>query len=199
MALFVPWFPVVGSGYTLEFDSAGTTTKLTIYSDAAFATPVTNPITSAALADGSYGFSAVYIKPAASPLKMVLKTAAGVSVATVDNIAIPIDLTTADQTITGGALITSLDLGTKSSGTLTPDPGARPIQRYINGGAHTLAPGGSYGHYILDITNNSSAGAITTSGWTKVVGAFVTTNTYKFRCFCSISELGSLLSIQAMQ
>ncbi len=66
MALFVPWFPVIGAGYTLEFDQATTTNKITIYSDAAFATPVSNPVTSAALPDGSYGFAAVFIKPGTS-------------------------------------------------------------------------------------------------------------------------------------
>lgn len=182
------------AGGLMYIYAAGTTTPVTTYQDSVFATPTASPV----VADASGIFAPTYIKPAASPYKLVFKTSASVTVLTVDNIAVPTDLTTADQPVTGGALITSLDLGTKSTGTLTPDPGARPIQRYINGGAHTLAPGSSYGHYILDITNNGSAGAVTTSGWTKVVGAFDTTNAHKFRCFCSVSELGSLLSIQNM-
>jgi hypothetical protein len=67
---------------------------------------------------------------------------------------------------------------------------------YTNNGAHTLAPGANTGSIILDITNGASAGAITTSGWTKVVGAFDTVNAHKFRCFCSIGAGGSLLTIQ---
>lgn len=105
-----------------------------------------------------------------------------------------------DQSLTGGARVTSKSLGTVSSGTLTPDPGDRPLQHYTNGGAHTLAPGSNTGSYLLDITNNSSAGAITTSGWTKVSGdAFTTTNGHKFRCHCSVGNGGSLLIIQALQ
>ena len=106
----------------------------------------------------------------------------------------------ADQVITGGARITSLSLGTITTGTVTPDPGDRPMQHYTNGGAHTLAPGSNAGFYTLDITNNGSAGAITTSGWTKVAGSvFTTTNGHKFRCSCSVGDGGSLLSIQALQ
>lgn len=101
--------------------------------------------------------------------------------------------------ITGGASITSKSLGTQSSGTLTLDMGDRPMQHYTNGGAHTLAPGSVNGMIYLDITNNGSAGAITTSGWTKVVGTFTTTSGHKFRCSCSVGNAGSLLTIQAMQ
>lgn len=105
-----------------------------------------------------------------------------------------------DQALTGGARVTSKDLGTVTSGTLTPDPGDRPMQHYTNNGAHTLAPGTNAGSYLLDITNAASAGAITTSGWTKVVGAaFTTTNGHKFRCACSVGNGGSLLIVQALQ
>ncbi len=105
----------------------------------------------------------------------------------------------ANQVVTGGARVTSNAVGTVSSGTETLDPGTRPLWDYTNGGAHTLAPGTNKGTIVLDITNNGSAGAITTSGWTKVVGAFDTTNGHVFRCFCSIGAGGSLLAIQAMQ
>lgn len=105
-----------------------------------------------------------------------------------------------DQTLTGGARVTSKSLGTITSGTVTPDPGDRPLQHYTNNGAHTLAPGSNTGSYLLDITNAASAGAITTSGWTKKVGdAFTTTNGHKFRCSCSVGDAGSLLVVQAMQ
>lgn len=109
-------------------------------------------------------------------------------------------LGTEGQTMAGGARITVKDLGTVASGTLTPDPGGRPHQKYSNNGAHTLAPGTNQGSYWLDITNAAAAGAITTSGWTKVVGsAFTTTNTQKFACVAHISDIGSLLIVQAMQ
>lgn len=109
-------------------------------------------------------------------------------------------LDVADQVITGGARVTSLSDGTKSSGTYTPDPGDRPMIHITNGGAFTLAPGSNTGAYLLDITNNGSAGTITTSGWTKVAGdSFTTTDTDAFRCHCSIGDAGSLLVVQALQ
>ena len=108
-------------------------------------------------------------------------------------------LAATDQVITGGSRVTPLALGTITTGTVTLDPGDCPLQSYTNGGAHTLAPGSNTGYIFLDITNNGSAGAITTAGWTKVVGSFATTNGYKYRCGCSISTAGSLLTIQAMQ
>lgn len=117
----------------------------------------------------------------------------------------PFDANTAfldvpNQVVTGGAEITSLDLGTISSGTGTLDLGDCPMQHYVNGGAHTLAPGSVPGMILLDIVNNGSAGAITTSGWTKVTGdTLSTTNGHVFRCHCSLTGGYSLLSIQAMQ
>jgi hypothetical protein len=106
----------------------------------------------------------------------------------------------------------SIAYGTKSTGTFTPNfESAGGIemryQNYTNGGAHTLAPPQTFegpvttnGSMILDITNNASAGAITTSGWTKVSGdAFTTTNGEKFRCYVSINTAGSLLDVRAMQ
>jgi hypothetical protein len=104
-----------------------------------------------------------------------------------------------DQALAGGAIVTSKSLGTQSSGTLTLDMGARPLQHYTNGGAHTLAPGTNNGACMVDITNNASAGAITTSGWTKVSGSFDTTNAHKFRCHCSVGNAGSLLVVQGLQ
>lgn len=109
-------------------------------------------------------------------------------------------LDTEDQALTGGVVVTSKDLGTISSGTVTPDPGDRPQQHYTNDGAHTLAPASNHGSLLLDITNGASAGAITTSGFTRVTGdAFTTTSGEKFRCHLSIGEAGSLLTVQAMQ
>lgn len=105
-----------------------------------------------------------------------------------------------DQTLTGGARVTSKSLGTITTGTVTPDPGDRALQHYTNNGAHTLAPGSNRGSYLLDIVNGASAGAITVSGWTKVSGDdFTTTNGNKFRCHCSVGEQGSLLVVQALQ
>ena len=106
-----------------------------------------------------------------------------------------------DQVVTGGGRVTSKDLGTPTNGsTVTLDPGDRPLQHLTNNVAgFTLAPGSNTGSILIDITNGASAGTITTSGFTKVVGAFNTTSGNKFRCHASIGNSGSLLSIQALQ
>lgn len=102
--------------------------------------------------------------------------------------------------VTAGFTATSYSAGTKSSGTFTPDPTLGNMQHATNGGAHTLAPPGSTCTMVIDYTNNGSAGALTTSGFTKVSGdTYATTDTYKFRLFISVGNAGSHLSIQAMQ
>lgn len=105
-----------------------------------------------------------------------------------------------DQIITGGARVASKDLGTITTGTLTLDAGDRPLQHYVNNGAHTLAPSVEGGSFMVDITNGASAGAITLSGWTKVTGdTFTVTSGHKFRVHCSTGMAGTLLVVQAMQ
>lgn len=104
-----------------------------------------------------------------------------------------------DDLSTAGFISTSVSSGTKSSGTYTFDPTAGSVQHITNGGAFTLAPTTSHGSWLLDITNNASAGAITTSGWTKVDGdPLTTTNTNAFRCYMSVGNAGSHLNIKRM-
>lgn len=104
------------------------------------------------------------------------------------------------QVVTGGASVNPKDLGTVSTGTLILNPGERPMQNYVNNGAHTLAPGAVNGSLLLDVTNGAAAGAITVSGWTKVAGdTFTVVAGAKFRLHCSIGAAGSLLVIQALQ
>lgn len=99
--------------------------------------------------------------------------------------------------LTGGVTCTSLDQGTKSSGTFTPAMFTGQVQHCVNGGAFTLAPPTGHGTMNLDITNNASAGAITTSGFTVVDGdPFDTTNTHAFRCYITVGNLGSHLSVK---
>jgi hypothetical protein len=106
--------------------------------------------------------------------------------------------------LTVGYTATAANAGTKSSGTFTPDPASGNLQRYTNGGAHTLAPpsvgSGDSAQIAIKVTNNSSAGAITTSGFTKKIGdAFTTTNGHKFLCVASIIDGDSLLTVTALQ
>jgi hypothetical protein len=110
-------------------------------------------------------------------------------------------LATENQTLAGGAAVTVKNLGTVTSGTLTLDMGDRPLQKCVNGGAFTLAPGAVKGSCLLTITNNSSAGTVTTSGWTQVAGdSFDTTDAHKFLCHCVVDDDGdAVLIVQAYQ
>lgn len=104
---------------------------------------------------------------------------------------------TADD-LTAGFTSTSKDQGTKSSGTFTPVFATGTVQHCVNGGAFTLGVPTGNGTMTLDITNNASAGAITTSSWTLVTGdAFTTTNTDTFRCYISVGDVGSHLQVVA--
>jgi len=77
-------------------------------------------------------------------------------------------------TITVGYAQTVYDAGTKSSGTYTPDEANGGMQKFVNGGAHTLAPPSNSTSLHLQQTNNASAGVITTSGFTIVTGDALT-------------------------
>lgn len=97
-----------------------------------------------------------------------------------------------------------VDLGTKSSGTLTPDVGDGAYQKYVNGGAHTLAlpdlRDGDAATLILQVTNNGSAGTITTSAYTKVTGDPLTlTNGHDFFLFVTVIGAFSNLHVVALQ
>lgn len=111
-------------------------------------------------------------------------------------------LNVTNQALSGGVVVTPKDLGTISSGTVTPNPGDSPMQYYTNNGAHTLAPSSNNGYYIIDIRNGASAGAITVSGWSYVIGSFITTPTKLARCTASILNAGvgpvSVLTIQQL-
>jgi hypothetical protein len=76
----------------------------------------------------------------------------------------------ATANLTAGFTATAFDAGTKTTGTFTLDPTEGNIQRCVNGGAFTLAPPASDCSMVLKVTNNASAGTITTSGFTMVSG-----------------------------
>jgi hypothetical protein len=106
--------------------------------------------------------------------------------------------------LTAGFSATQYSLGTITSGTVTPAFANGNEQKYTNNGAHTLAPAtltaGRATSITVEITNGASAGAITTSGFTKVTGdAFNTTNGHEFKCFIHIGDAGSLLNVVALQ
>ncbi len=81
--------------------------------------------------------------------------------------------------LAGGFTATTVNDGTKTTGTYTPSPTGGNFRKIVNGGAFTLAAPSVAGDYTMhiQITNNASAGAITLSGFTKTAGdAFTTVN-----------------------
>lgn len=114
---------------------------------------------------------------------------------------------TADQ-LTAGYTEALDDDGTQSSGTYTPDADTGNTKAIVNGGAFTLAPpsaaSGEAIHMTLLVTNNASAGAITTSGFTLVNGdSFTTANGDDFLCSITVIKKGgttfSELIVRALQ
>lgn len=106
------------------------------------------------------------------------------------------------DTLTAGFLSDSYSGGTVATGTYTPAPatGQENFQHIVNGGAFTLAPPASPCSVVLEITNNASAGVITTSGYTQVDGdSFTTTNGHDFMCFITKTANFSYLSVKALQ
>ena len=108
-------------------------------------------------------------------------------------------LNIADQTITGGANVTSQS---QSTGSITVDCGTRPLQYITNGGAFTITAPANDGSCILLVTNNSSAGAITFSSF--LVGSntgdsLTTTNTNKFMIWIGRVNGSATYSIKALQ
>lgn len=108
----------------------------------------------------------------------------------------------ADDALTGGYTTTAVNDGTKSSGTYTPTPAGGNMKRASNAGAFTLAAPSAAGDYsiIIQITNATGAGVITTSGFNRVTGdPFTTTVGDDF--FVSIIKCNGFVSavVQALQ
>lgn len=102
--------------------------------------------------------------------------------------------------LTAGYAATPYSAGTQTSGTFTPDESNGNLQYAVNGGAHTLAPPSNSGTLIIQYTNNVSAGAITTSGFTTVTGdSFDTTDGNDFLAYITKNNGFSHLHITALQ
>ncbi len=105
-----------------------------------------------------------------------------------------------DIWVAGGVKKFVFDAGTKSSGTYTPAAGDGQFQKFVNGGAFTLAPPADDCSLTLQGTNNASAGAITTSGFTKVIGdTLTTTNGDDFLFQITVVNGFSHLDVKALQ
>ncbi len=104
------------------------------------------------------------------------------------------------DTLTVGFNATEHDAGTQTTGTFTPDPADGNFQKAVNGGAHTLAPPGSTCSICIQYTNNASAGAITTSGFTQTTGDTIsTTDGDDFLFFVTRNNSFSHLHVVALQ
>jgi hypothetical protein len=133
----------------------------------------------------------------ASAMRTTLGLAIGTDVQAFDADTLKAD--TAD-TLTAGFDATDFSAGTKSSGTYTPAASDGNFQLATNGGAHTLAPPSTSCCIVILYTNNASAGAITTSGFTLKDGdAFTTTNGHKFVCTIVKISTSSTLTVKALQ
>lgn len=123
--LFTPRFQTVDangapySGAKLAFYQSGTTTPITVYQDAAKATPHTNPV----VADTSGTFAEIFVDT--DPYKVVLTTSSGTLIETID--AIPLlagasivgsDLT-ALEALSGTGLATRTAANTWTTRTIT--------------------------------------------------------------------------------
>ena len=105
-----------------------------------------------------------------------------------------------DDILTGGFAGTDDNDGTQSSGTYTPIYTGGNYKEIVNGGAFTFAPMANTSTLVVQITNNGSAGAITTSGWTIVTGdAFSTVNGDDFMCYLTVNNAFSHLHVVALQ
>ena len=139
----------------------------------------------------------------ASDARTALGLAIGTNVQAHDADTLKAD--TADE-LTAGYSGATTDAGTKSSGTFTPSPDTSGggMLHFVNGGAHTLAPPAKNCTMVLLMKNNSSAGTVTTSGFTLVDGdTLATTNNHEFFLYITRYNDGSTtfssLTVKALQ
>lgn len=92
------------------------------------------------------------------------------------------------------------DNGTQTTGTLTCDPEEGNLQKAVNGGAFTLGVPAENCSLVLQVTNNASAGAVTTSSFTKKSGDTITTaNGDDFLFYITVVGSFSHLAVTALQ
>lgn len=92
------------------------------------------------------------------------------------------------------------DNGTQTGGTLTPDPEEGNFQKLVNGGAFTLEPPTENTNMVLQMTNDASAGAVTTSGFTKTSGdSIATTNGYDYFLHITVVNGFSRVFVEGLQ
>jgi len=105
-----------------------------------------------------------------------------------------------DDTLTAGFSSTAVADGTKSSGTYTPATAGGNYKTIVGGGAFTLAPQTTVSSIVIQLTNNASAGSITTSGWDIVTGDTISTvNGADFMLYLTVVGAFQHLHVAALQ
>jgi len=95
---------------------------------------------------------------------------------------------------------TVYDLGTNASGTETLDADNGNFQKGVNNGAHTVAPQSQLSTIVVQYTNDSSAGSLTTSGYDIVTGdSLTTTNGHDFFLYSTVNGAFQHLHVVALQ
>tara|TARA_R110000803_G_scaffold6465_2_gene20997 strand:- start:1594 stop:2586 length:993 start_codon:yes stop_codon:yes gene_type:complete len=105
-----------------------------------------------------------------------------------------------DDVLTAGFSATAADDGTKSSGTYIPATSGGNYKQIVGGGGFILAPQTTVSSIVIQLTNNASAGTITTSGFDKVSGdALTTTNGNDFMLYLCVIGGFQHLHVVALQ
>jgi hypothetical protein len=90
--------------------------------------------------------------------------------------------------LSAGFWITAANDGSQAGLTYTPNPATSNIRRITNNGAFTLAGPTAAGDYtmVIQVSNATGAGAVSTTGWNSVSGdAFTTTAAHRFMLYIS--------------
>lgn len=106
-----------------------------------------------------------------------------------------------DDNLTAGYTSTAVNDGTKSSGTYTPSPAGGNLKRIVNDGAFTLAAPTAAGDYtlVIQVSNNSTSGVITLSGFSSTTGTFTTGEDDNFFVYITKINGFTSLNIEALQ
>ncbi len=101
-----------------------------------------------------------------------------------------------NKNLTGGFTTTEYNAGSVTAGTFTPNAFNGAIQRYVNAGAHSLAPPASVSALILECIN-SVGGNINSAAYTIVSGdAFSSTGTKRHLFYITKTASTSQLHVQ---